>query len=318
MRLYLYHTKRLSEGGSATKMVNAVCLVKTSNFDDRGIKKAVFEALDSLSFQPQRAPKRVAVKINLCYYWDYSTGQTTDPRVTAATIDYIRERWNDKATIQLVESDASAVRMKYAFKMLGYEELAAKKSVDLVNLSLEPSNEATVSVDTHKYTFRIPKTISNADVFINIPKLKTHGLTKISCTLKNTYGCNPKWKKVVYHSKLDEVICALNKLMKPDVILVDGIVAFGHHAERMGLIMTGRDPVAVDFIAAQIMGFNPLEINHLQLAAREDIGDFTNITLIGEDPNSLKQVFPKPPPPLKKSTLLFTNLRMLFSALLSD
>lgn len=299
-------------------MVNTVCLIQTRDFGEQGIKKAVFEAFDLLDFKPPDPPKKVAIKVNLCYYWDYSTGQTTDPRVTSATIDYIREHWNDEASIHIVESDASAVRMKYAFKMLGYEELAAKKAVHLSNLSLEPSQEVTVPINTNKYTFRVPEVISSADVFISIPKLKMHGLTAISCGLKNQYGCNPEWKKVTYHPKLDEVICALNKLMKADVTLVDGVVVAGHSTKKMGLIMTGTDPVAVDFTAAKILGVDPLRVGHLQLATKEKIGSVNDIALLGENIDNIRALFPRPPPPLSKSTWFLINVKRLFLALLGE
>ena len=181
-------------------MANIVSIVRTQSFNEHGIKKAVYEALDSLNYRPVKTPKNVSIKVNLCYYWDYSTGETTDRRVVSSVIDYIRERWNGKASIFIVESDATAVRMKHAFRMLGYEELAVEKGVRLSNLSEEPSQSATVSSGKHTFTFRIPQTISSSDIFISIPKPKYH-ITRISCALKNQFGCNPVRKKILYHPR---------------------------------------------------------------------------------------------------------------------
>jgi uncharacterized protein (DUF362 family) len=274
-------------------LVNRVFVSRTSNFSELGVRQAVFKALDSLDFQPKKAPENIVVKINLCYYWDHSTGQTTHPHVASAVIDYIRERWNEKAAIHLVESDATAVRMKYAFRMLGYEELAAKKVVHLSNLSEEPSHEATVRVNGRTYKFCVPNLISDADVFISVPKLKTHSEAIITCALKNQFGCNPVWKKIPLHIRLDEAICALNKIMRPDVVLVDGIIAFGGYPKKMGVIIGGTDPVAVDSVAARIMGYDPLKIGHVELAVKEGIGRLVDIVVEGENIDEIAKVFPK-------------------------
>lgn len=289
-------------------MANIVSIVRTQSFNEHGIKKAVYEALDSLNYRPFETPKNVSIKVNLCYYWDYSTGETTDRRVVSSVIDYIRERWNDKASIIIVESDATAVRMNHAFRMLGYEELAAEKGVRLLNLSEEPSQSTTLSSGKHTFTFRIPQAISSSDVFISIPKPKYH-ITKISCALKNQFGCNPVRKKILYHPRLDEAIVALNKIMKPHIVLVDGIIVRGDGPQKFGLVLAGTNPLSVDFIVAQIMGFNPFKIGHVKLAIKEKIGEVGNIVIIGEDIDALKKEFPKLSQPSKLSRVL-GNLKL--------
>jgi len=76
-------------------MQNLVSLVCVRNFNEESIKDAVYRAIDMTEFKPTDSPKSVVVKPNLRWYWDYSTGETTDPRVVSAIIDYIRERWNE-------------------------------------------------------------------------------------------------------------------------------------------------------------------------------------------------------------------------------
>jgi len=281
---------------------NIISIKRTQLFNEYGIRKAVYEVLDSLNYCPVKTPKNVSIKVNLCYYWHYSTGETTDPRVVSSVIDYIRERWNNKASIYIVESDATAVRMKHAFKMLGYEHLAAQKGVYLSNLSEDPSQSFTVSSGSRTFTFRIPQTISSSDIFISIPKPKYHiYLTGISCALKNQFGCNPVRRKIRYHRWLDEVIVALNKIMKPNIVLVDGIIVPSVYPRKFGLVLAGENPLTVDFVVAQIMGFDPLKIGHIKLAIKEKIGQVGNIFTIGEDINDLRKEFPKLPQPSKLS-----------------
>jgi uncharacterized protein (DUF362 family) len=106
----------------------------------------------------------------MCYYWDYSTGQTTDPRFVGALVDVIRSKTSQNVGISIVESDASAMRCRYVFRMLGYEQLAKDRNVRLVNLS-EDFFE-TVQVRAGKQSFKLPvaKTILHANLKINMPK----------------------------------------------------------------------------------------------------------------------------------------------------
>ncbi|MGD8506730.1 MAG: DUF362 domain-containing protein [Candidatus Bathyarchaeota archaeon] len=279
-------------------MTDIVSITRAKQYNKAAIKKTIYEALDLLNYKPVKLPKNISIKANLCYYWDFSTGETTDPRVVSAVIDYIRERWNEKALITIVESDATAVRMKHAFKMLGYEELAAQKEVRLSNLSEESSKEIAVSSGGYDFTFQIPQTISNSDIFLSVPKPKYHA-TKISCALKNQFGCNPVRRKVLYHPRLNKVIVALNKIMKPDVILVDGIIVRGHLPHRLGLVLAGTNPLCTDFVVAQIMGFNPNEIRHIELAIKEKVGEVENISVVGESISDIRKDFPKISQPSK-------------------
>jgi uncharacterized protein (DUF362 family) len=209
----------------------------------------------------------------MCYYWDYSTGQTTDPRFVGALVDVIRNKTSPNVGISIVESDASAMRCKYVFRMLGYEQLAKNHNVRLVNLS-EDFFE-TVQVKVGKQSFKLPvaKTILQADLKINMPKIKyTMDPIKLTCALKNIFGCIRFPRKSRYHPRLSEAIVAANKAMKFDLCVVDGNIVSGIQPRKLGLVMASRDPVATDAAAAKIAGLNPRSIKYLQLAHQEGIG----------------------------------------------
>jgi uncharacterized protein (DUF362 family) len=243
--------------------------------------------------------KNVVIKPNMCYYWDYTTGQTTDPKFVAALIDLIREKISPNTEISIVESDASAMKCKYAFKMLGYEKLAQQCNVKLVNLS-EDENDI-VDVKTGKQLIRLglPRTIQKADLKISIPKIKYMTQTKISGALKNIFGCNPNPTKFEYHPILDETIVALNKIMKFDLHILDGIIVLGETPRKLDLIMASRDPVALDAIAAKLAGVNPKTVRHIVFAAREGLGNI-NYIVKGKSLETFVKEYPKK----KKTTKL--------------
>ena len=256
------------------------------------MKSVALESLDLLDYSLPKKAKNVIIKPNMCYYWDYTTGQTTDPKLVAALIDLIREKISPATEISIVESDASAMKCKYAFKFLGYEKLAQDYNVKLINLSEDKSEKVEVKVGNQHFNFMMPQTIKNADLRINIPKIKYLVRTKISCTLKNIFGCNPEPNKFKYHPKLEETIVALNKIMKFNFHILDGIIVIGRKTRKLNLIMASQDPVALDAAAARLASINPKSIYYLALAHKEGLGNISFIPT-GENPKIFEEQFRK-------------------------
>ncbi|MEM3551480.1 MAG: DUF362 domain-containing protein [Candidatus Bathyarchaeia archaeon] len=271
--------------------MSLVGLVECKSRNVNSIKEAVKEALKLIDYPLPKA-RKIVIKPNMCYYWDWSTGQTTDPVFVAALIDLFREEISRDVEVSIVESDASAMKCKYAFKYLGYEKLAKEYGVNLVNLSNVESEKASVKVNGEVFEFLIPKIVRDADLRVNVPKMKYMSFTKISAALKNIYGCNPYPKKFEYHSKIDEVIVALNKVMPFDLHVLDGLTVCGSKTLRLGFVMASRDPVATDAVAAIIMGVNPKSVVHLRLAEGGGLGK-TSFVVKGANLDYFKKRFPR-------------------------
>jgi uncharacterized protein (DUF362 family) len=268
-------------------------LVSFAKVKNNNIKQAISTSLDLIDYSLPKNARNIVIKPNMCYYWDYSTGQTTDPRFVGALIDIIRNQTSSNVNISIVESDASAMKCKYAFKMLGYEKLAKEHNIKLVNLSEEKNSTHEVTVGKQKFQLAVPRIIEEADLKINIPKIKyTIKEIKITCALKNIFGCNPYPKKFKYHSKLGETIVALNKAMKFNLCIIDGIIVSGAQPRKLGLVMASKDPVAIDAAASKIAGINPKTIRYLQLAAKEGLGH-TDFIQKGVPLNYFKARYPR-------------------------
>jgi len=268
-------------------------LVSFVQIKNSNLAEAIETSLDLINYDFPKDIKNIVIKPNLCYYWDYSTGQTTDPKFTAALINLIRTHISPDLNISIVESDASAMRCKYAFKMLGYEKLAENHNVNLINLSEDPYETVNVTAGKCSFKIMVPKTIQEADLKINAPKIKyTMEPIKLTCALKNIFGCNPYPKKYRYHSRLEEAIVAINKAMKFDLHIIDGNIVSGIQPRKLGLIMASQDPVAIDVAAAEIAGINPKTIKYLQLAKKEGLGNTAFIPK-GRPLEHFKSQYPK-------------------------
>ena len=273
--------------------MSLVSLVKAPQGYPYPTKQAIRESLQLINYSFDKPIKKVVIKPNLCYYLDCSTGQTTDPQFVGDLIDLIREQIGTEPEISLIESDASAMRCKYAFRMLGFEKLAEEKNVELVNLSEKENDSVDLQCNGNNYNFMVPRIIREADLRIGVSKIKyTVDPIKLTCALKNMYGCNPYPKKYKYHPDLGNVIVALNKAMKFNLFLIDNNIGSGVQPRKLGLIMASRDPVALDVAAAKIAGLNPRKINYFQVAEKEGIGR-RDFVAKGEPIDYFSSIYPK-------------------------
>lgn len=255
--------------------------------------KSGIECIGGLSL---RSDDAVVIKPNLCCIKPPETGATTDVKVAESLVNYLKNEFGI-SDISIVESDGSQVLADMAFKLLGYEKLSNKRGVKLVNLSSCPSSVKQFPQNAFLKEVQVPDVLEEADFFISVPKIKTHMDCLFTCALKNQFGCNPYPRKAKYHQRLDDTIADLNVLFKPDLVVVDGIVAMeGFRGPtdglpvRMNTLIFGRDPVAVDHFVAKVMGLNPDNISYLVEAQRRGLGKFS-YEVIGPDLREIARKF---------------------------
>lgn len=272
--------------------MSLVAFTKTTGLQ---FEKAISKSLQLIEYSFPHDAKYIIIKPNLCYYWHPSTGQTTDPRILESLIDVLRNEISEKIKISIVESDASAMKCRQAFRILGYEKLASRYNVTLINLSEEKYELSNMNAGKKSFNIKVPRIIRDADLRINVPKIKySMEHIKLTCALKNTFGCNPNPKKYRYHKSIDEAIVAINKLMRFDLCVVDGNIVSGTQPRRLGLLMAGQDPVAVDAAASRIGGIRAKTVKYLTLAEREGLGSLHFVPR-GVSPKYFSDRYPRKP-----------------------
>ena len=112
--------------------MSLVSFVKIRENTIESLKQSILESIDLIDYSFKKEAKNIVIKPNMCYYWDYTTGQTTDPKFVAALINVIRDQISPDVNISIVESDASAMKCRYSFKILGYEKMAQHHNVTLI------------------------------------------------------------------------------------------------------------------------------------------------------------------------------------------
>lgn len=232
----------------------------------------------------------IAIKINMCDFRPIETGAVSDPAIVRIIINELRRKYNNPK-ISLVEHDASTARADILFKWLGFQDLA--KEMDLQTVNVQNGEWVQVPIEGAKFKIMdVPKVFADADLIISHPKLKTHSFTRLTCSLKNMYGCFKPRYKVPYHSIIDDVIVDVNLAMKPHLTIVDANIchegftgpAFGT-PKRLGLFIGGNDPVAVDSFCSRFVGNGDKQVSHVIKAEQFGIGT-TKYNLVSEVPSS--------------------------------
>jgi len=215
----------------------------------------------------------------------------------------------------IADSPGGAIRgINRVWENTGMREMAERNGIELVNLEASGAEEVPVG----KYTFYIAKPVLDADVIINLPKLKTHSLTLMTCAVKNMFGVIPGFRKGEMHKlypkpvEFAEMLVHLFKVVKPALSIVDAVVGMEGNGPsagkpvKLGLILAGIDAVAVDAVAADILGFREGMVDTTRIASEMGIGTgrLEEIEIVGERPeyepgsfdlpsNTVKKLIPK-------------------------
>jgi len=231
----------------------------------------------------------------LCCIKGSETGATTDLRVVEGIIKYLRNDFG-VSNIFIVESDGVQVLADMAFKLLGFEKLSERLGVSLINLSKAPFSVKVFDENVFLKKIRIPDIIERARWLISVPKIKTHTLCSFGGTMKNQYGCNPHPKKSIYHKRLHDAIVDLNVAFKPNLIVVDAIVAMEGSGPvdglpvKMDTLIFGKDALATDHLIAKIIGVNTNHVEYIAKAKKRGLGT-TNYKTVGISPKEIERKF---------------------------
>lgn len=253
--------------------------------DYKEITIQLLREADLASLIPSRTTK-IGLKPNLVSPTPASFGATTHPEILAGIIEYLKERgFHD---IVIAEGSWVGDRTSESFKVCGYEDLSREYGVPLIDTQKERSYTA----DCSGMELRICRCVKDIGFLINIPVLKGHCQTRVTCALKNMKGLIPNSEKRHFHAMgLHAPIAHLSAGIHQDFIVVDHICGDldfedGGNPVVRNCVMAARDPVLTDAYACRLLHYEPEEVPYIPLAASLGIGsmdlDRAVIRTIGE------------------------------------
>lgn len=248
-----------------------------------GVQDSVKRALELLDWKKLIKGRRVFVKVNLTSS-EFVLGQCTSPLVLDGLFEMLKEEGFD---IVFGDADlAAAKQCNRAAVVWGHLAVGEKYGFRFQNLSEDEVKQVPLKGRIFD-SLNVPRCVVEADSVINVPVMKTHCLTTMTCALKNFWGLVPRVRHQ-YHLVVDEAIADINQFLKPKVsfTLVDGTVGMEADGPRTGRpkicdkVFASRDSVALDVAVAKYMGLKVPP--HVEVAARRGLGSM-NVEFLGEE-----------------------------------
>ncbi len=144
-------------------------------------------------------------------------------------------------------------------------------------------------------TFNIIEPILEADVIINVAKLKTHGMTMLSAGIKNLFGSIPGLQKPEMHYRHPELepfsnmLCELAKFVNPAITIIDAIDCMegngptGGTVRHMGLTLAARNVFEQDAYASSLIGLAPENVAMLRIAQKRGWYNPEELEVVGDE-----------------------------------
>ncbi|PRX21801.1 uncharacterized protein (DUF362 family) [Orenia metallireducens] len=236
-------------------------------------KEMIIELLTEIKPEREIRPESlIGIKPNLVVAKKSSSGATTDPNLVAGVIEYLQSKGYHNLII--LEGSWVGDRTARAFKACGYEELSKRYNVPLIDLQKDKyQTHHVMGLDIN-----LCQQAVEVDYLINMPVLKGHCQTRMTCALKNLKGCITDNEKRKFHTLgLHKPIAYLNKALRQDLVIVDGIIGDldfeeGGNPVQMNRVIVGKDPVLIDTYAAELMGHNLDDVPYIKMAEAIGVG----------------------------------------------
>ncbi len=245
----------------------SVALNAVNEYDKDVIVKVLKEQFDAIGIDENTfRGKKVAIKPNLIMKKGPEYAATTSPVILDALLAILDGY--DTESVTIAESSGGPYTegsLEAAYRVCKIKDACknhkATLNFDTSFKELECKNAKLVK------SFNVLTPIVNADIIINLPRLKTHSLTGMSAAVKNYFGVVPGLQKFEMHARFPDyndfssMLCDLASLMceKTTVNILDAVVGMegngptGGKPRAIGCILTSLNPFNLDVIARELI-----------------------------------------------------------------
>lgn len=293
-------------------------IVRCENYNQETLDAAVARHFEALNVKELLRPGvRVLIKPNLIAPKKPEAAATTHPHLIRAVANWLRQ--NGVENIVLADSPGglyTAPVLDHLYTVVGYQPLS-----DVLTLNRDVSFQSVSCPEDYvNRSFNLIAPLLQADLIIDMPKLKTHAMTRLSAGVKNMFGSIPGLQKPEMHYRHPDIedfslmLCELCRMVAPAVTLMDAIDCMegdgptGGNPRHLGLTLASRDVFSQDWFAATLCGMNPEDVAMLRIAKEKGWLRPDEIIQVGDEP-----IFADPPFVLPRtSSIDFTGFLPAF------
>ena len=269
------------------KSIEKVAVVKCNSYKQLEVDNAIENSLELIDFKFKKGMK-VLIKPNVVgIFPKKQIACTTNPAIIEAVCKILK-----KNKCKIFVGDSPFTNPENSFKASGIEKIARKYGKLMIF-----EQEKLIKIKDKKAKilkeFEIAKIIKEVDLIIDMPKLKTHVLTKYTGAIKNLYGCIPGGLKQKTHlqGKGDEnfskILVDIYQNIKPKLTIMDAVIGMdgegptSGNPQKAGLILASKNAIALDISATKIIGLPPHEVNTIKESIKRKLYANYDFQLVG-------------------------------------
>lgn len=273
-----------------------VSFVPQHDYDSAAVLARMREALEPLGGMGAfvRSGDTVILKPNLVFGRAAERAINTHPEILRVAAVLVREAGAGRICVGDSPGFGSA---RTAAKLCGLATVAEEEGLELIEFT--PAED----VDRERSFVRLElaKELLEADVIINLPKMKTHGQMNMSLAVKNMFGAVPGARKLQWHYRAGRdsrmFARALNDIAKrarPKLSVLDAVVGMdelGPSAGRVrpvGFIAASDDPWSLDAAVMDVLGLDRNLLFTLAVADESGLDGWDRFERFGPEPGALR------------------------------
>ena len=248
-------------------MKSKVAVIHCDEYTEKAVSEAIREGIGLLGgweafLKPE---EKILLKPNLLNRASADKAVTTHPVVFGAVADSLRESGFEQ--LSYGDSPGHPGNVEKTSEICGIKEEAEKYRIPLADFTKSKTVEFKRGIVTRK--FEICQGVLDSDAIVNLCKMKTHQLERITGGVKNLFGCVYGLNKGMSHAKYPDaesfaqMLVDLSLMLKPRLHIMDGIVAMEGNGPasgspvKMNLILLSGDPVALDATFCRLVALEP-------------------------------------------------------------
>jgi uncharacterized protein (DUF362 family)/Pyruvate/2-oxoacid:ferredoxin oxidoreductase delta subunit len=282
----------------------SVSIVRCQTYDEKEVLRSLRQAVDLMggirTFVKQG--DRVLLKPNLLFGKEPEKAVTTHPSVVKGVIHLVQEAGG----VPLIGDSPGFGSAGRAAAKSGIRAVAEAMGCPVVEL------DTPVSCPGGGRFFRqfeIDHKVLEADVIINLPKWKTHGMVLLTLGVKNLFGCVPGPRKALWHLKAGEnrdlfakALVDLYDLIRPSLTILDGVIGMEGNGpssgspRHLGLLLAANDALSLDQVVCDLLRLPRKALITNRVAMEGGLGG-DDVDVLGMTPDEARIDGFKFPPP---------------------
>ena len=277
-------------------MKSPVSIVKCQHYDESLVLSGLRQAIDLIGGIQAFVKRgdRVLLKPNLLYGKAPEKAVTTHPSILRGMIQIVREAGG----IPFIGDSPSVGSLMKTAEKAGIKAVSDEMKCPLVEFD-KPVLPRKGGGKIFKQ-LEIDQTVLEADVIINLPKFKTHGMMLLTLGIKNLFGCVPGPRKALWHLKAGEdrkafaqMLVDIYHIIQPSLTILDGIIGMegnGPNSGRpipLGLILASRNSLSLDQVTCDLLGISRKSLLTNRVAFEQGVGK-DEIDVLGERVEKVK------------------------------